>query len=57
MRVYIDSNLGHHIAQGCEDLYDTCGEWIAVCEECDDRFQDDPNWTRVGVCALMRGRQ
>ncbi len=51
MRVYIDSNLGHHIAQGCEDLYDTCADWIAVCEECEDRCQGDPNWTRLGMGA------
>jgi len=54
MKVYIDSNLGHHIDQGGEDLHDTCYDWIKVCPDCEDPCQDDPNWMRVSACPIKR---
>jgi hypothetical protein len=51
MRVYIDSNLGHHCAQGGEDLCDTCADWIVVCDEAADCYEGNPDWLRVGATA------
>jgi hypothetical protein len=48
MRVYIDSNLGHHISSGCEELCETCSDYIrVVSDETEDVYRDDPNWTLV----------
>ena len=57
MKVYIDSNLHHHIEQGGEDMHDTCYDWIRVCQDCEDPCQDDPNWTRVAACGWAKERQ